>query len=98
MNNLTLGKLPLALVSALFLSVSAYGSETVAQRLVVDNLKVQRNSLFPECEVVGRATNVSGKLISEAFIKINLYDKDKALVGNTILTVKNIEPDTKWKF
>lgn len=72
-----------------------------AQTLLGESLSIAETEVAQDggfIAIVGKATNTSGGPIGNAFVKINLFDAQGTLIGNTMAYASNIAAGQTWRF
>jgi hypothetical protein len=88
-----------AVGSVILLAALATGAHAEQSRdLRVENVQAIPGPVPGVSYIAGSATNVGSKLIGDAFVKFNLYDKDNAVVGQSMDKVSNLQPGETWRF
>jgi hypothetical protein len=65
--------------------------------LDISNVQIARSS-YGLSMITGTATNQSGRTLSDAFVKFNLYDNRGTVVGNVLDHASDLAPGDKWAF
>jgi hypothetical protein len=65
--------------------------------LDISNVRIDRSG-YGFSVITGIATNQSGRTLSNAFVKFNLYDDEGTVVGNTLDHASDLAPGDRWAF
>jgi hypothetical protein len=65
--------------------------------LDISNVRIARSS-YGLSVITGMATNQSGRTLSHAFVKFNLYDDRGTVAGNVLDHASDLAPSDRWAF
>lgn len=66
--------------------------------LDISNVHIVHDSNTGFSSITGMATNRSGRTLSNAFVKFNLFDNQGNVVGNALAVASDLAPTDKWAF